>query len=221
VVLSVSSGGGVTAHTEGTARVTATASYDGFTVSDVVDVTVSDPTRVRIYASADSYVEGGGQAGVNFGSAKTMLVKTVSPEPVSGAYVRAAYLEFDLSAVAGAEIASASLALNGAVIDASTARMRVDVHSVSGDWTETGITWTNKPAMGGSVGDLVMDRTAEYREVDVTALVRDSATGTAPTMSVGLAQDSAFDGTIGLRSQFSTRESVSPPYIEVVLATGG
>lgn len=220
-VLSVSSGGGATAHSEGTARVTVTASYNSFTVSDAVEVTVSDPTKVKIYASADSYVEGGGQAGVNFGSAKTMLVKAVSPEPATGAYVRVAYLEFDLSTVAGAEIASASLALSGAVIDASTARMRVDVHSVLGDWTETGITWTNRPAMGDSVGSLVMDRTTEYREVDVTALVRDSATGIAPTMSVGLAQDSAFDGTIGLRTQFFTRESVSQPYIEVVFATGG
>jgi hypothetical protein len=220
-VLSVSASGVVGARTEGAARLTATASYNGDVVTDVVDIVVSDPTRVRIYASADAYVEGGSQSGSNFGTGPTMLIKAVSPEPATGAYVRIGYLKFDLSQLAGANIVSASLTVNGAVIDASTARMRIDVHAVENQWSETGITWINRPSLGASAGGLLVDRTTAYRSVDITNLVRDGAASTAPTLSLGLAQDSPFDGTIGLRAQLSTRESVTRPYVEVVLDLSG
>jgi hypothetical protein len=76
--------------------------------------------------------------------------------------------------------------------------------------------------LGASVGALVLDRTEAYRSVDLTSVVRQEAAGAGATISVGLSQDAVFDGTIGLRAQFTTRESVSKPYLQVVLApTGG
>jgi hypothetical protein len=98
---------------------------------------------VTLTATADSYVSSGA-TGTNFG-ASTLLGVDNSPVEVT-------YLKFNLSAYAGRTLESATLQLRSAG-SGSTGRQNVKL--VTNDtWTETGITYNNRPALGTSIGTL-------------------------------------------------------------------
>ncbi|WP_251036596.1 Ig-like domain-containing protein [Arthrobacter sp. ISL-28] len=98
---------------------------------------------VTLTATADSYVSGGA-TGTNNGTS-VMLGVDNSP-------VEATYLKFDLSAYAGRTLESATLQLRSAG-SGSTGKQNVKL--VANDsWTEGGITYSNRPALGTSIGTL-------------------------------------------------------------------
>jgi hypothetical protein len=92
---------------------------------------------VTLTATADSYVSSGA-TGTNFG-AGTTLVADNSP-------VETTYLKFDLSAYAGRTLQSATLQLRSAG-NASTGSQAVKLVA-SDSWTEGGITYSTRPALG-------------------------------------------------------------------------
>lgn len=96
---------------------------------------------VTLTATADSYVSSGA-IGTNFGTS-TLLGVDNSPVEVT-------YLKFNLSAYAGRTLESATLQLRSAG-SGSTGRQNIKL--VTNDtWTETGITFNNRPALGTSIG---------------------------------------------------------------------
>ena len=95
-------------------------------------------------ATADSYVSSGA-TGTNFGTS-AMLGVDNSP-------VEATYFKFDLSAYAGRTLESATLQLRSAG-SGSTGRQNVKLVA-SDSWIESGtggITYSNRPALGTSIG---------------------------------------------------------------------
>ncbi|MHA7264724.1 Ig-like domain-containing protein [Arthrobacter sp. TMN-37] len=101
------------------------------------------PGTVTLTATADSYVESG-TTGTNYGTS-ALLGVDASPVEVS-------YLKFDLSAFAGRTLESATLQLRSAG-SGSTGTQNVKLVA-SDSWTETGITYSNRPALGTSIGTL-------------------------------------------------------------------
>ncbi|OUM40217.1 CBM96 family carbohydrate-binding protein [Arthrobacter sedimenti] len=100
-------------------------------------------TTATLTATADSYVSSGAP-GTNYGAGTALWV--------DGSPLEAAYLKFDLSAYAGRTIESATLQLTSAE-NGSTGKQNVKL--VADDsWTEGGITYTNAPAPGTSIGTL-------------------------------------------------------------------
>ncbi|GKV73687.1 MULTISPECIES: Ig-like domain-containing protein [Pseudarthrobacter] len=98
------------------------------------------PETVTLTATADSYVAGTSTA-TNYGSS-TLLGVDKSPVEVT-------YLKFDLSAYAGRTLESATLQLRSA---GSGSKGMQSVKLVADDtWTEGGITYTNRPALGSSI----------------------------------------------------------------------
>ena len=98
---------------------------------------------VTLTATADSYVTSGTPT-TNFGTS-TVLGVDNSP-------VEVAYLKFDLSAYAGRTVQGATLQLRSAG-SGSTGTQNVKL--VADDsWTEAGITYSNRPALGTSLGTL-------------------------------------------------------------------
>ena len=98
---------------------------------------------VTLTATADSYVNSGA-TGTNYGAGTTLAVDN-SP-------VEVAYLKFDLSPYAGRTLQSATLELQSAA-NASTGKQNVKL--VADDsWTEGGITYNNRPALGTVLGTL-------------------------------------------------------------------
>ncbi len=101
------------------------------------------PQTVTLNATADSYVESG-TTGTNYGTS-TLLGVDSSPVEVS-------YLKFDLSAYTGRTLESATLQLRSA---GSGSVGTQNIKLVANDaWTETGITYANRPALGSGIGTL-------------------------------------------------------------------
>ncbi|WP_210412371.1 Ig-like domain-containing protein [Pseudarthrobacter sp. NIBRBAC000502772] len=101
------------------------------------------PETVTLTATADSYVTSAAP-GTNNGTS-TLLGVDNSPVEIT-------YLKFDLSAYAGRTIQSATLQLRSAG-SGSTGTQNIKL--VADDsWTETGITYSLRPALGTSIGTL-------------------------------------------------------------------
>jgi len=98
---------------------------------------------VTLTATADTYASSGA-AGTNYGTS-AMLGVDNSP-------VEVAYLKFDLTPFAGKTIQSATLQLVSAG-SGSTGKQNVKLVADDG-WTETGVTYNSRPALGTSVGTL-------------------------------------------------------------------
>jgi hypothetical protein len=101
------------------------------------------PETVTLTATADTYASNAA-ATTNFGTS-AMLGVDNSPVEVT-------YLKFDLSAYAGRTLESATLQLRSAG-SGSTGMQNVKL--VADDsWTEGGITYNSRPALGTSIGTL-------------------------------------------------------------------
>jgi hypothetical protein len=93
---------------------------------------------VTLSPAADAYVHDASPAS-NYGTAANLACKLIT---ASTGYTRETYLDFDLSGVTRSPVA-ASLRLSP--LSVSTAGIHA-VHAVEpGSWTESGITWNNRP----------------------------------------------------------------------------
>ena len=138
-------------------------------------------------AAADAYVEEANPS-TNFGAA-TFLRTDAGGNPDTDSYLR-----FQLAGMQG-KITSAKLRLfaTSNTVDGPA------VMPTSSSWTETGITWANKPAAtGGAVSDAPAVATGSWVELDVTPLV------TGPGQLNLLLHQAVSDGV-----NFHSRESVT------------
>ena len=111
--------------------------------------------------AADAYVNGG-STGTNYGTATYMVTKTSTTD-------RYAYLKFNLNGITGT-ITSAKLRLCAKSVSASDSRT---VYSLSNDsWTETGLTWSNKPSYGQALASTSITTTDVYVEWDITSYIQ-------------------------------------------------
>jgi hypothetical protein len=140
---------------------------------------------VAIPASADSYVEQGGTASsMNFGKATTLEVKNQGGSDNN----RVAFVRFPLTAVAGSTPVSANLRLYG---KGGGGQNMVSAYAVMDEsWTETGITWNNKPTLGAKQSTLSIGTTGQYREWNVTAWVKDRLAAGRDNVNFAVSMDS-------------------------------
>jgi hypothetical protein len=211
-IVSVTPDGKVAAVGVGSTWVSVTGISNGVTEFARVAVNVTDPTRMRIYANGDTYVQGGGAAGTNYGSEWNLLVKAQA-DTGDPAYTRATYMSFDLSPLAGKTIRSAVLSLNASVTDSAGTDARLDAHA-TGAWTENGLTYNNRPTLNETVSSININQTSTYRSGDITGYVTQRA---GQVMSLGITQDKLFNQWTGLTSMISSRESTAKPYIDITL----
>jgi phosphoesterase family protein len=109
------------------------------------------------------------------------------------------YLKFDVSGLSGT-VTNATLH-----IYAKTSQSYgYDTHGTSTDWSETGVTYANAPALGISVGRGGPAEGGTWTQVDVTSLVNGDG-----TVSFGLDTPDATQLSMG------SRESAHPPYLTV------
>jgi Bacterial Ig-like domain len=147
---------------------------------------------VTLTATADSYVSSGA-TGTNFGSGTT-LVADNSP-------VETTYLKFDLSAYSGRTLQSATLQLRSAG-NASTGRQAVKLVA-SDSWTEGGITYSNRPALGTTtIGTL--GPTATNTTYSISLTVSGLAGELGQQLSLGVDSSSADGLDLNSREGGST-----------------
>jgi hypothetical protein len=120
----------------------------------------------RITASADGYVQDGAPK-TSFGTASTLDVKTKARSKLN----RDAYLKFDTRSFTGG-LANAKLRFHAALSAAD--RITTSVFSVADtNWTEKGLMWDRKPALGSSIGSVTIRSTSyAWYEIDVTDYIK-------------------------------------------------
>lgn len=153
-------------------------------------------TTVRLRPVEDAYVSASA-AGTNYGGATTLRTDT-DPEEVS-------YLKFNVSLPSGAAVTAARLHLYTTNTQSTAG---VFVHSVGTGWSESGVTYTGRPAVGSQVG----------------------ATGgwsAAGWQSAALPASAVFSGTVAFAvladndfvKVFHSSEGANPPELEVTYTT--
>jgi hypothetical protein len=154
--------------------------------------------------TADAQVRDGGSANTNYGNAQTMELK----KSTSG-FNRLDYLKFDLTSVS--TIGHATLRVYGGFAgDPGTASETVAAYSVSDtSWSETGITWNNKPTAGTTALDTktVSGASANWYEWDITSYLQSEKAAGHNIVSIQLAQTSTELSAPQL--SFNTKEATS------------
>ena len=137
---------------------------------------VSVKVTATLAPTADSYVRRSA-ANSNFGLATTVTVQQGS----SSSSQRWTYMKFDLAGVPS--VTSAKVRLFGRVSATTSTLVQTAVYPVGETtWTETGLTWNNKPASGATALATVTiannSTTARWYELDVTQyLLAEKAAG--------------------------------------------
>jgi Carbohydrate binding domain/Glycosyl hydrolase catalytic core len=118
---------------------------------------VATPTRSSLTPTADATVQAGSPT-TNFGAATTLIS--------DGQPVTAAYMKFDLTALAGKSITTALLRMK--VTNGSTSTQSVRLATGSA-WTESSITYNNRPSLGAAFKTFAGGALGAWVEVDVKA----------------------------------------------------
>lgn len=125
---------------------------------------------VTFTAIADAYVLNGAWSGTNFGDDVWLFTRTSNNQTYDS------YLKFDTSGIGS--VASAKLRFNASV--SANANISVTAHAVGATgWSETAITWDNRPVLGAALGSVTATGTSflDY-EIDVTNyLIAEKAAG--------------------------------------------
>jgi len=150
--------------------------------------------------TADAYVRDGTWANTNFGTSTGLFTKTSG----NAGQNYDSYLKFDVSSVGGVgSVASAKLRINASL---SSGSLVATVYAVSSTtWSETAITWNNKPARGGALASTTVTGSSFiYYEFDVSNyLIAEKAAG-RNIVSFALHNPAASSQTIWMGSREGT-----------------
>ncbi|MEM9859839.1 MAG: DNRLRE domain-containing protein, partial [Bacteroidota bacterium] len=156
---------------------------------------------------ADAYVRGGTNSNNNYGTDTKIVVKENAGTANND---RMSFLKFDLGAISGS-VTSAKIRLKVQNDDSGASH---NLYLVSNDtWTETGITWSNKPSAGSLIGTATVPAIGEWIEFDVTSEVNGELTGDG-TISLQVSESS-----IGTFVAYHAREATNPDDRPVLVYT--
>lgn len=156
----------------GTSQSASAADYMHKTRISNPDAGAFEYMTFAVNTSADAHVRDGSFANTNFGTASSMVVKN---EQVDG-YRRESYMKFDLSSLGITKCVSARLRIYCTYVDANTP---VQAYTVSDDsWTESGITWNNRPSTGtSSIASQTVSSVNNWYTFDITAYANTELSG--------------------------------------------
>jgi hypothetical protein len=188
-------------------QATATGGACGLTATSgtvMVTATVSVGTAMPMVLApvADAFVEDG-SPDRNFGSAATLLVKTQNDDQNN----RVSYLRFVLPNPPG-PVSAAKLRMFGKT-EATThfdGVFVVNDHS----WTETAITWRNRPPLAAKQTRVGVTTAPKYHEWDVTPLVLALQAAGESTMDVAIQMDASTNDGPDI---FESREAANKPQL--------
>lgn len=148
-----------------------------------------------IWVDEDSYVRGGANADNNYNAQSVLRVKTnTNPD-----FTRESFLKFDLSGVSD-QIIDAILVVNGSASEGGS--LNPTFYETSDTWSESTITWNNKPAAGNELEILPVSGTnARDYEVFLSEFAQETQ------KSDGILSITIKDnGTTGKQFRFKSKE---------------
>ncbi|WP_052675859.1 CBM96 family carbohydrate-binding protein [Paenibacillus sp. IHBB 10380] len=157
-------------------------------------------TITTLNPSDDSYVQQNSPAS-NFGTTASLFVKN---DPISS---RATFLKFNLAGIPG--ITNAKLRVYGS----ASWNTVLSAYETTDNWTQSSITWNNKPTAGVSVGSISMNNSNNYYEMDVTSYVITESGGDVTASFV--LQESA-----GKYTTLNSKENVANKPQLVIISSG-
>ncbi|MDX2082342.1 MAG: DNRLRE domain-containing protein [Terrimicrobiaceae bacterium] len=155
-------------------------------------VIVRNPQPISLIAVADAHVSQNSPTG-NFGSATEAQVKLTG----SGSD-KEAYFQFDLSSVRSAS--RAILFLHPTSVDSN--RRANWLGLAPSLWTETGLTWTNRPGSTADIGPSFVPATGVDVTVDVTAQVQNA-------IAAGKISFRVYSKAAGGLNRYGTKENAN------------
>jgi peptidoglycan/xylan/chitin deacetylase (PgdA/CDA1 family) len=162
------------------------------------DLIGSGSTDVTRTASADAYVRDGDSANTNFGTATSLVVKKSST-----GFNRVSYVKFSISNLTG--VTAAKLQMWGKLGSSGSVPVAVGPVATT-SWSETGITWNNKPAIGSALATgAVSSTTLTKLEFNVGTYVKNQRAAGKTVVSF------AVQGTTNTSAvaSFNSREAAS------------
>lgn len=164
--------------------------------------------------TADAYVRSGSYASTAHGATDASILIAKLNSSGSADNDRQTYVRFDLAG-ADANISSAVLKLYGKIDDSRSSNVPMGVFSVSStSWSESTITWNNKPATSGAAlaSTAITDATARYYSWDVSSYVQSELNAGRTQVSFALKSAQITDPRI----TFNSKETGSnPPQLEI------
>jgi hypothetical protein len=167
---------------------------------------------VALAPLADTYVRSGDGANTNYGGSTQLIVKVDPPN-----LTRWTYFKFDLSEIKKVPT-SVKLRVYGAR-EGTNSASQDSVYAVANTtWTENGMTWNNKPALGAKLSTATVRSQPAYYEWDVTSHVRSEFLAGRKTVALAITMDVL--PADGLRDNFHSKEAGSNPPQLVVSSSG-
>jgi len=189
---------------------TVSATNAGGESDDAPDISATPGLTSFVIPIADSYVRSGTYAGTNYGTDSTILTKKST-----GSANRITYVRFSLS---GVPSSSGSIMLrlygrnNGSGYNATDT-----VYAVSDtNWTETGITYNNKPATGATLGSAPITSVSQYYSFNVTGYVKSLLAAGQTTASFAVLMDNTPANVQA--NIYQSREGAHPPQLSFTLS---
>ncbi|KRF43710.1 endo-alpha-N-acetylgalactosaminidase family protein [Paenibacillus sp. Soil787] len=171
-------------------------------------VSAASLNAISIVAAADAYVRDGGSANTNFGADQTALVKFDAV-----GYNREAFYKFNLERIP-ANVTSAKIKLYPTT--AGAVSPGINVEQVQNNWSESAITWNNKPSVLGAklnASPIMPDLNTAF-VIDVTNMAKSALASQDKNISIKLTNALLRGGSSD--SQFATKENSIAQYWPVV-----
>jgi carboxypeptidase T len=165
-----------------------------------VNVSNTAPQPVELAPVADSYVRSGQFASSNYGTATTLVVRNAS----SASNTRWTYLRFDTSSFSG-PAGSAKIRVFGR--NSASGSITVQAFGVTDTtWSESGLTWNNRPASGAtSIASQNVSSTANaVYEFDITAYVNAERAAGRNVISIAFKAGNVTSNNFSINSDENT-----------------
>jgi hypothetical protein len=161
-------------------------------------------------AIADAYIESGSLANSNFGSLAQLYTQTNA----TASYGRETYLKFDVSSLGS--VSSAKIRISAALTTSSGGAISMSVYPVtSSSWTESAITWNNKPLRNATALSSVSVATTGYvrHELDVTSFIKSERAAGRTVVSFALRNPSVTATSARILMQSRQSSSGQPELV--------
>jgi hypothetical protein len=173
-----------------------------------------DGEEMHYYPVADTYAQGGVNKDTNYGGEAAIVYKGSVYGTDS---MRKIFLRFDISGFTAPSAGGAFLELYCDFLQNDTAHEAAVLAVSDTAWTETGLTWENMPAAGPVLNRAEITAKGEKVRFDLTAFVNARLLSGGKIFSLSI-QDTA---NREIRTDFSSRESLNPPVLRMVLSAAG
>lgn len=156
--------------------------------------------KITFYPQADSYVRNN-YSSTNYGDRNVLWIDR-SP-------IASTYLKFNLTTLRGKTISKATLKLKVPSVTDANSNGNFQVKATGNSWTERNLNYSNRPALGKTIGSFSKPKKGQTVSVDLTSWLAGFPPG--DIISVGIETNSA-DGAI-LRSKEAAEKDNRPVLI--------